>query len=197
MHPIYSLIASLAVLAVGPLVALFGPKNQKPSKILQVLLVLVVLVFIGLEVANHASHINFLSFGIIMVAAMFVAGWIEHTLAKRLKSDQTGGSQTFTMVAVVLGMAIHAVMDGVVLKESYFYLPMAIIVHRIPASLLTWQVLAGRGKPMLAIGLLVLIGIGTLVGYNWAKELLPSHDNFQYVQAIVAGGLLHLAIQHD
>lgn len=196
MHPIYSLLASLVVLAAGPLAAFFGPKDQKPSKTLKVLLVLVVLMFIGLEVAEHAGHINFLRFAIIMVAAMFVAGWIEHRLARRLKGEGEG-SQTFTMVAVVLGMAVHAVMDGVVLKESYFYLPMAIIVHRIPASLLTWQMLAGRGKPMLAVGLLALIGVGTLVGYNWAKELLPSHDTFQYVQAIVAGGLLHLAIQHD
>lgn len=196
MHPIYSLIASLAVLAIGPLVAFIGPKNPKYPKIFQILLVALVLVFIGLEVANHAGHIDFLRFGVLMVAAMFIARWIEHRLAKRLKGEEEG-SNTFTMVAVVLGMAIHAVMDGVVLKESYFYLPMAIIVHRIPASLLTWQMLAGRGKPLLAIGLLVLIGIGTLIGYSWAKELLPSHDTFQYVQAIVAGGLLHLAIQHD
>lgn len=197
MQPIYSLLASLAVLAIGPLAAWLVPKSLKSSRILQLLLVGCVLVFIGLEVANHAQHIDFASFIILMIVSALLTGWLESFIARRLKKTANDGPQTFTMIAIVAGMAAHAIMDGVVLKESYFYLPMAIIVHRIPASLLIWQVLAEKGRPMLAMALLALIGAGTLVGYYGAQQLLPNHDTFQYVQAIVVGALLHLAFHRD
>lgn len=195
MHPIYSLIASLVALAFGPLALWLGPKDLHRSRLVNIILVGVVLVFIGLEVGNHADHIDFGRFAIIFVVSLIATQAIEQYLTDKM--DGAGDKpQTFTLVAIVIGMAAHAIMDGVVLRESVFFLPMAIILHRLPASLLIWQVVARRGRRLLAAGLLTMIGIGTIIGYSFASTLLPSHDYFQYVQAVVAGALLHVAFHH-
>lgn len=195
MQPFYSLIASIAALAFGPLVAWIAPEDLKSSKILRVLVVVTVLVFIGLEVANHAQHIDFVSFGIIMVVSAVVTQVLENIVTRKMGGDNSA-SHALTIAAIVIGMAGHAVMDGVVLRKSFFYLPMAIILHRLPVSLLIWQMLGDQGRPALAYGLMALIAVGTAVGYYWSDALISSHNSFQYIQAIVAGALLHVVVHH-
>lgn len=192
MNPIYSLIASLIVLLFGPLVYETGLKKIMGGRWVQTLMVLVVLGFIGAEVTGHANHINFGQFAAFMVGSLVLTRVLESYFARKF-AEGSGGPRIYTLIAIVVGMAAHALMDGVVLRESVFYLPMAIIIHRLPASLLIWQLVAGRGRPALAVTMLAMIGLGTVLGYAYAGALVPSHDSFQYVQAVVAGALLHVA----
>lgn len=196
MIPQISLIASLLVLFLGPfLYGRFRNSSSQSQKRLEKVSSILVLFFIVLELIDHAGHISWGKFSLVFLGFYGFSLLFEKYLFKL--SNQKKASSWFSLSYFIpaIGLILHAITDGVVLQESLFYLPMAVIIHRIPASLFIWGLfyrVFGKLVPSL---LLMLLGLGTVVGFFVSKELLPDHHYFQYFQAAVAGTILHISFK--
>jgi hypothetical protein len=75
-------------------------------------------------------------------------------------------------------------------------LPLAVVLHRVPVSLVIWWLLRPRLGVWPAALALSVEGLGTIVGYALAQQLAPHVENpvLNAVQALVAGSLLHVVV---
>jgi zinc transporter ZupT len=109
------------------------------------------------------------------------------------------------------GLALHAGIDGTVLatasfpsRSNTFYFDLiawAIIAHRLPEGLFIWWTLTPRFGWKVSASVLALISCFTLVGYALGEYLFIDVSLTWLIglfQALVAGSLLHLALDwHD
>ncbi len=112
---------------------------------------------------------------------------VEHTL-----HDGTRQMHLAVLALIVFGVGLHTFFDGFALSLPSQVLPIGIVLHRFPESVLVWQMLRGK-KPYAYLGL-VAVGIAIISGYTvgrfYAEELHGSM--LAAVQAFIAGSLLHV-----
>ncbi len=107
------------------------------------------------------------------------------------------GAHRGILALAMLGLAIHAGMDGAALSTSHEHLGMGVALHRLPMGLLIWLAVGRRST---AAGLATLVGVAlaTLGGYLAGPALLAAAPAMATAifQALVAGSLLHV-VMHD
>lgn len=199
MIPTFSLLASLIILIAGPLAYYkFRPLLEK-AQWFEKTITLLVLLFILLELLEHEDHISWGPFILLFLGAFFIAKWGEGFLFHITKTNGSKPSNlkiSYYMIPAS-GLIAHTFMDGVVLRESVFFLPMAVILHRIPTSFLIWSLFYKKFGKVIPACILCFMALGTLTGFFLSKEVLPDHHYFQYLQAIVAGTLLHVTYHNS
>ncbi|MCA9320482.1 MAG: permease [Planctomycetes bacterium] len=191
------LIASLLALAAGPVLHRFSrPDGPLRSAI---------------DGFTFVSMIG-LILGHILPEAHAVAGWWALGLATLgifgptlLESWVKGMAKTAHRVAIllgVLGLVAHAAVDGMALvtgagdELSNQPLAMAVILHRIPAGMTLWWLLAAtRGKGP-AAATLSLMAVSTVAGFWLGADLSDRVDGHfaALFQALVGGALLHVVL---
>jgi uncharacterized membrane protein YraQ (UPF0718 family) len=210
MSPSLALVLSVAVLGLGPLLAAL--LERKAS--LRAALDGFVLVMVGglclLFLLPHAYEVlGGWSFPIALLG-LLVPAVSEHRLQH---SAQRGASRTFMAVAM-LGLLIHSAVDGAALvvgpeadhghghahggHETSLEIALAIVVHRLPVGLLVWSAvppLLGKRWAVAALG--ALIG-ATGLGFFLSPQLhgLSTAWSASTVEALLAGGLLHVVLDH-
>lgn len=101
--------------------------------------------------------------------------------------------------AVALGLAAvagHAAMDGAGIARGEEALSAAIVLHRVPASVLVWWLMKPRFGARAATFGLVLLGVATFVGFfGMARVDLPPLALATF-EALVGGALLHVVAGH-
>jgi uncharacterized membrane protein YraQ (UPF0718 family) len=132
--------------------------------------------------------------GALVVALLGVLGpiFIENRLHKAARKVHT-----FALILAVIGVAAHALADGVILAESSDSgLPLAVVLHRLPEGLMVWWLLRPTYGSLVAGSVLVGIGVATIGGYLGASALAAQVDPIWlgYLQALVAGSLLHVMV---
>ena len=117
------------------------------------------------------------------------------------------------MALALLGIAIHAFLDGSAFAGNddghghghdhghgaSELLALAVVLHRIPEGLaIWWLVRAQRGGIKTAIVALSIVAVATVLGSRFGDELAhgTGASLFSFVQAVVAGSLLHVIIHH-
>jgi uncharacterized membrane protein YraQ (UPF0718 family) len=117
------------------------------------------------------------------------------------------------MALALLGIAMHAFLDGSAFAEhddahalggahahgSAELLGLAVVLHRIPEGLaIWWLVRPRRSGSKTAIFALGLVAVATVVGSRFGETLVHGTraSVFSFVQAVVAGSLLHVVIHH-
>ena len=106
----------------------------------------------------------------------------------------------FTMQAVVLGLALDAVIDGVGLAApgaaaNAHTLPMAILVHRVPVSVAIWWLIRPEFGLTKALISLALVAAGTLGGYALGESAAWLNGPLSgYVVGLIGGFLLHVVL---
>lgn len=201
MTTIVLLMASLVPLIVAPLVA---RRTGRAPHVVAALDSFVAVTVGGVTVVHLLPHaVHELGRMAIAVAALgFLVPVILHYGMHRLEQRALPA-----LVALVLaGLAIHAIGDGVALVSAgrdgdaarNVYLAAAVLLHRLPVALAIWwfaRPTLGRG---VAMGLLVTIGAGTLVGSLIAGDLIPawSMAAVGWTESFVGGMLFHVLIGH-
>ncbi|MFW7378634.1 MAG: hypothetical protein ACOH5I_07505 [Oligoflexus sp.] len=142
-------------------------------------------------------------YGLLFLTLAVLAFWLlEHLthLTGKLRPQ---------MLLYPLGLAlfVHALFDGLGLSmeplleatasphnHSHNSLVVAIVVHRVPASLGIWGFIYPRYGMRTAASMLGLLGMGTLAGFfigsyqsHWQQ---PGHYPI-YLEYVIAGGLVH------
>lgn len=101
------------------------------------------------------------------------------------------------------GLFLHTMMDGITLAaeshdEVSTALASAVLFHRFPVALIVWWLIRPtRGKRWATLAL-ALIALATILGFVVEESLhgLMENVGFAYVQAFIAGSLLHVIAHH-
>ena len=188
-----ALLASLAALVVGPLVFERARRAWALAGIDAFALVAV-----GGLVAAHILPQCFAVAGWkaapVLALGLFGPGLLCGT---RLLSGKTGSRVTLPLA--LLGIALHALFDGVALAAGANQaLAWAVVLHRVSDGLgIWWLARPAYGKRVAAL-LLATLALFSLVGYALEQPIASgtSHEWFALLQALIGGSLLHVILRH-
>jgi uncharacterized membrane protein YraQ (UPF0718 family) len=190
-----ALIASLAALVVGPLVF---ERTRGPWALAA--LDAFALVAVGGLVSVHILPQCFEQSGWLAAPALALGLFGPGLLCgSRLLSGRTGSR--ITLPLALLGIALHALLDGVALGgsgETLDALALAIVLHRVSDGLgIWWLARPAYGKPT-AMALLGTLALFSVVGFVLRPEIVAgtSQPWFWLLQALIAGSLLHVILRH-
>lgn len=197
-----ALIASIFALGVGPLIyQTFGPM-RRTDRIVSGFILAVIIATLLIEVLPEA-------YGVIGYFAVLLTllGFAGPTIIERLFTKAANQTHMLTIVLGILGLIIHASIDGAALLESdpsqnhHENLTLAIILHRLPIGLTIWWLLKPLIGERMALATLVMMGIATAGGYSLSMQLIAYHQTaaFTALQAFISGSLLHVVLHkpHD
>jgi len=194
-HTLY-LGASLLALPLGPILDRAGARARWLRPALDGFVLVMVGALVLLHVLPHALHeAGPWAFVAAAVGLLLPAGIESLPLAGK------GGPRKWTLLLAVLGLSLHALLDGAALSTAHGEadtLALAVLVHRFPVSLFLWWAvgsLVNRRAALLSLGLL---GIATVAGFGFGTALMHLAD-VQFLgllEAMVAGSLLHVLAGH-
>jgi hypothetical protein len=185
------LLASIAALIVGPVIHEMARGRLRPAldvidRILFAIVVVLVLVKLLPHVVEDAGWpalaVTAVTWGVLYAADRALRG-LSH--ADRAASWLALG-----------GVAAHETLDGVALATTADTgLPWVLILHRLTVGLAVWLMLRQLYSRQVAVLGLVAIALVTTLGYLAGAELQKALEGqwIGYLQAAVAGALLHLA----
>lgn len=160
----------------------------------------ITLICMAIIVAGHIFPESFSAAGWWAVLALAIGILLPTLLEKALHHDQM---HLAMVILITVGLAMHGFLDGAALGLSYQMgadlatgLPLAVVLHRIPAALFLWWMLRPKGA-FVGWGVLMLLGATTCFGFLFATAdviNLRDQTTLGVFQALVGGSLVHLAI---
>lgn len=134
------------------------------------------------------------------------AGLAVPTLTEQVSQALRTHTDKLALVMGVSGLVLHAMLEGAALAPGQGGVPfafgLAVVLHRIPVSLVVWWLIRPRYGPRaaaLGIGSIVLFTLG---GYGLGMEVLEAMHGAggDLYQAFVSGSLVHVVFhqgRHD
>ena len=195
----------LIAVAFAPLLApvLYRVLHDRPSAMetFDKFVYLAVPILVGWQVLPHAWEEQ----NALLILAL-TCGVILPIVIERGFQSVADETDNLAIAAGLSGLALHALLEGAALIPGSTPpdtpLVAAIILHRIPMSLVIWWLIFprfGTKKAATGIGFLVL---ATLAGYSLGSEFLSGlqGDGPALYQAFVSGSLIHVVFhqgRHD
>lgn len=205
------LVLSIVALALGPgIVTLAGPR----SWVLALVDGFVIVTIGGIAVLHILPHAVLSSGSWALVGA--AAGLFGPMLLERKghahhDDDHGGARRGPTMILALLGIALHAFLDGsafaghddahgiVHAHGASELLALAVVLHRVPEGLaIWWLVRAQHGGAKAALVALSIVAVATVLGARFGDVLAhgTGASLFSFVQSVVTGSLLHVVVHH-
>ncbi len=185
------LILSLIAQIFGPLVYFFFRTSKKFLSFVDGFVFTSVLGLLCLHVMSSTGNGSIILICLLMGLGFFGPNFLEKSFSKYKKKIHNN-----VLIMGLLGLCLHALIDGVALgthgEAQSAYLSTAIIVHRVPVGLTVWWLLRpkfGIRAASLSLGAMLL---ATIVGYYFGGDLNLETELFVYIQALVAGSILHV-----
>jgi len=200
----FLLAASVAVLLVGPLTYGLAGHAARALKVLE----FVVIVSVGALLLLHIVPEIFATMGWV-AAVPLIIGMLGPSLVERLLAGLERQAHLALILLVLVGLAVHALLDGIALALPSAHehggaadpsLPIAVVLHRIPVSLLVWWLVRPRFGVVAASIVLGVEGCGAILGYFTAAAIAVHVHSpvIGALQALVAGSILHVLVdRHD
>ncbi|MFP4600215.1 MAG: hypothetical protein ACLFVJ_18315 [Persicimonas sp.] len=199
------LILSIVALAVGPL--LF-PLAKRQPRLLCGMDGFVLVSIAGLSLLHlmpvaldHAGPLALVTAFLGLLGPFLFGRGLSH-------AGQRNVHNIFILIAVA-GLAFHAMIDGAALFHGTQHsaghagehlelgaMVAAVLIHRVPMSLLVWWSLSPRmGKPI-AAGALGVLAVATVTGFWVGGSFHITPELMGHLIALVAGSLVHV-VAHD
>ncbi len=180
-----TLIASLAALAVAPLVfRIFGGSRLASA---------------GLDGFVRIG-IGGLLFAHVMPEAWAGAGWLAlvvfalgMALPIFLHKWMHGGALAAEVGLGMTGLAVHAFFDGAALTANVG-LGVAVVLHRLPVGMAVWWLVRPRFGVTRALLVLAVMMAATVLGTT--VDLSGTGNLLFFFQALMAGALFHVVVGH-
>ncbi len=192
------LLASLLPLVLGP-VLVWGLQHAKwAARALDAFVLISVAGLVLLSILPDAL----VSAGWAAVIAI-VAGTVLPIIGGKIFSENLNSFRSTTLLVGLVGLALHATLDGVALAAHGHghgsALAFAVVLHRLPVGLAIWWLVRPRLGVRVAIGSVALIAMSSAAGFFWAHDACDwMHGQALGIfQALVAGSLLHVAAGHS
>jgi uncharacterized membrane protein YraQ (UPF0718 family) len=205
-----TLVISLVALFTGPLLVPLALRVRWAAGALDSF----VLIVIGGFVFLHLLPLSLEAGGPFAWLAAII-GLLAPILAERgLLSGNRNTHRTILIVAG-LGLAVHAFLDGMGLKEPNLHshggvpctahdhsnplLAWAIILHQIPVSIGIWWILPQAFSKRVALFVLIGHAVFTTLGFAFGSHALAgaSQQGMAVFQALLCGSLLHVVLHSD
>jgi hypothetical protein len=195
------LIAALAAPALGPVLYRLLHEHPKAVRAVDGFVYLAVPVLVAWQVFPHAWEEQNL-----LAIIVLVVGFLLPAAAERVSHVIEHHADNVALVVGLSGLVIHASLEGAALvpQAGSIAVPfaLAVILHRIPVSLVIWWLIRPRFGILVAsagVGSLVL---GTIAGYAVGIEVVSGTPGSALVlyQAFVSGSLVHVVFhqgRHD
>lgn len=186
------LFLSIALLFIAPLLTLISQRSTSYVAILNgfVFVVISALIFF------HIIPDLIIETGEIVLLFVFLGLLLPWVTEKALHNSNL--VHKVSILVAVLGLALHAMMDGMAMSDMHAstHLAYAVAIHRIPMGLLVWWFVKTHFGRFAAYLMLGIIATGTIVGFYFAESLLAplQATGISYFQAIVAGMLIHVLL---
>ena len=190
------LLLSILVLAAGPLLQHLARRVPHLLKTVN----LFVSVAAGLLVLLHILP-DVVAEGGLLAAACAAAGLAVPTLVERKLHRLATRAHAAALILAVGGIMVHGVIDGMAIaapgsSDSPAVLPLAVLLHRIPAGMAVWFLVSSSHGNRFAVVALSGVGIATSLGFlvvdlPFGEASGPVVNSFR---ALVAGSLLHVLL---
>ena len=189
----------MLLLSLLPLVAapLLYALCQKKKSLIQLMDGFIFVAIGGLIISGIIPEI--LHYGGWWSILFLLAGLALPTFSEKVFHNIKSTHKT-ALVLGLSGLFIHAITDGAALAlgagdgHAHEFLTLSVLLHRIPIGLTIWWFVKPQFGSRAALATLVLIAVGTILGYSESPLILGSihHSSLAYFQAFVAGSLVHI-----
>lgn len=128
----------------------------------------------------------------------FAVTGLAGPLAAEALLHRERGVHAATLAVGVAGLLLHSAADGAALLSGQLghheTLSLAVVLHNVPAGLAIWWLVQTNVSTRAAMLVLGLLAAATVAGYFAASAVasVASEAEFAWLQAFVAGSLLHL-----
>jgi zinc transporter ZupT len=194
------LVAALAAPVIGPV--LYGGLHGHPKAVRLVdgFVYLAVPLLVAWQIVPFAWEDRSL-----LVPLVVVAGVLLPSLCERASHAFEAHTDNFAIIVGLSGLALHALLEGAAFGPGGTVgtaFGLAVILHRIPVSLVIWWLIRPRHGTWAAVAGVATIVLATLVGYLLAAGMDSGQHGIgvEYYQAFVSGTLMHVVFhqgRHD
>ncbi|WP_348673011.1 permease [uncultured Abyssibacter sp.] len=191
MH-LVTLLSSLIALLFGPLAYAWLSRQRRLSAVLDGFVFVSIAGIVLLEALPDA-----VAHGGVLAWLALAIGMFGPTLAESLLHHAARETHLVTLLLGGLGLILHATVDGAALSEPAHAGPalaLAVVLHRIPVGLAIWWLVRPTFGVRAAWVTLVLMLIGTTVGYGMGGDVIAhgTTPGLAIFQAFIAGSILHV-----
>ena len=192
------LFASLAALVVGPLLFQYFRYRPHWYRLLDGFVVVMISGIVVLEVVPEILASQPVWGIALLIVGLMGPTYLEHQFHRFARQVHW-----VALYLAMLGLLIHAFIDGVVLSEitgsvfsSDSLLGVGVVLHRIPVGLTIWMLFLPRLGRWKASLILVLLGVGTVGGFTFEMFMgvWQEREALILFQALAAGSILHVVI---
>lgn len=183
-----ALVAALATLIVGPLIVQWAARDQRMRETLDGFIFVSIAGLIALDILPHLLEGLGWWAWLLVAAGLWGPSWLEHRFRAVAHSTHLA-----VVVFSAIGLAVHTMADGAVLSDEHkpgFIL--AVILHRIPVAMTVWWLLRPAWGLRGAVSILLMMGIGTVLGFEIGTYGLGEGPVMLVLEALVAGSILHV-----
>lgn len=183
------LLLSFAALFLGPLVLHLAVRSKHTVFFVDAFVLCSV---IGI-VLFHVLPESIAHGGVLAVLAALTGLFAPTVFGKLFKNGNCHIHHTLLSLASV-GLLSHAILDGMALSGSNFFLAFAVVLHRIPEGMGIWRLMGSRaGKRWALVALLVVAG-ATSAGFFFGESIVVYLDEhaLSLFEGLMAGVLLHI-----
>lgn len=196
------LASSLLAIALGPGLAHLSKDRPRLLEGLDGFVVATITGIVALHVVPHALAELGARAVVPLALGFWLPSWLERSRRSRFVAID---------VLLVLGLSLHALIDGVALDthEGHVHgghdvhggevLAIAVSLHRIPEGLAIWWIVAPKRGARAGVLALVVAGAASCAGYFLSEPLAERVPSALFVgfEVLVAGSLLHVVAHHE
>jgi len=192
------LLLSLITLFAGPLlfqwVASAHPLARTLDRIIVVVLVLLVALLLIPDIIEPLGW---------WALAALVLGYLLPSLLEKVIRRAAETLHLLSLYVALLGLLLHAVLDGAGLAESELQssgsLAAAIILHRFGMGLTLWLIMQPVFGNRVAWATLFAMAAATILGFEFSERLLPYADDtlIAAVQGVIVGTIIHSLVHRE
>ena len=194
------LVAALAAPAIGP--ALYGALHghTKAVRLVDGFVYLAVPLLVAWQILPFVWEDRSLTVPLVMIAGLLLP-----SICERASQALEAHTDNFAIIVGLSGLALHALLEGAALGAGDTVgaaFGLAVILHRIPVSLVIWWLIRPRHGIWAAVAGVATIVLATLVGFLLAAGMDGGQHGIgvEYYQAFVSGTFMHVVFhqgRHD
>ena len=184
------LVSALLAPLAGVLIYVTMHDRPRTVRLLDTAVIVSLPILVAVQVGLHAWAERSLAPVVLVVLGAGLLALVErlsHTLARH--------TDDVTILFVVVGIALHALLEGSALTAGASpAFVLAVVAHRVVLGLLIWWLVVPRhGVPVAAAGVAAILA-ATLAGYVVGTGLMTdlTFIDSHLLEAFVAGTLLHV-----
>lgn len=185
------LICSILSLFLGPLLYGYAERSNLAIKFIDGF---AFVALAGLILFSQIIFTDNLSATFILI---MVLGFLGPNLIEKILSRHSQSVHKVILLLALIGLVFHSFADGAGLihdhEHNHNFIPLAVVLHKIPDGVCLWWLVRPHLGKKISWLMITALAISTAIGFYFSDLAVASHpESFKYLQAFVAGSILHV-----